>query len=53
MVTAPDHLHFSIWAEDGYLVASDSGDGRTSFVEPSSCTSKAATYIHGRWGGVD
>lgn len=34
LVTAPDHLHFSIWAEDGYVVVSDADQGRTSFVEP-------------------
>lgn len=36
VVTAPDHLHFSIWAEDGYVVVSDSDGGGTSFVEPYS-----------------
>ncbi len=34
VVEAPDHLHFSVWAEDGYVVVSDAGTGRTYFVEP-------------------
>lgn len=31
-----DHLHFSVWAEDGYVVAKDNGTGKTYFVEPFS-----------------
>ncbi|MDQ4097288.1 MAG: hypothetical protein M3144_05395 [Actinomycetota bacterium] len=34
VITAPDHLHFSVWAEDGYVVVTDADEGRTSFVEP-------------------
>jgi hypothetical protein len=30
----PDHLHFSVWAEDGYVVAGDQDSNRTYFVEP-------------------
>ncbi|MGH9280318.1 MAG: hypothetical protein ACRD12_19740 [Acidimicrobiales bacterium] len=35
VVVAPDHLVFSVWAEDGYVVVTDAG-GRTFFVEPYS-----------------
>jgi hypothetical protein len=34
VVTVPDHLHFSIWAEDGYVVVRDAASGETWFVEP-------------------
>jgi hypothetical protein len=30
----PDHLHFSVWAEDGYVVVEENGSGRSYFVEP-------------------
>ncbi len=34
IIAAPDHLHFSVWAEDGYVVITDeTGEGRF-FVEP-------------------
>lgn len=36
VVEAPDHLHFSVWAEDGYAVSKDTTDGATYFVEPFS-----------------
>lgn len=36
VVAAPDHLHFSVWAEDGYVVAKDTRCGETYFVEPFS-----------------
>ena len=31
-----DHLHFSVWAEDGYVVSKDQATGKTYFVEPFS-----------------
>jgi len=34
MLAVPDHLHFSVWAEDGYVVAKDTASGETFFVEP-------------------
>jgi hypothetical protein len=42
VISVPSHLHFSVWAEDGYAVVSDGGGdgdgagGRTFFVEPYS-----------------
>jgi len=33
-VTVPDHLHFSVWAEDGYVAATDRDGGRTYLIEP-------------------
>lgn len=36
VVAAPDHLHFSVWAEDGYVVSLDKDNGDTYFVEPFS-----------------
>lgn len=36
VLTAPDHLNFSVWAEDGYAVVHDGGLQRTLFVEPYS-----------------
>lgn len=34
VLSIPDHLHFSIWAEDGYVVVKDKTSGETYFVEP-------------------
>lgn len=34
VLAVPDHLHFSVWAEDGYVVAKDAASGETFFVEP-------------------
>src|SRR5688572_27983213 len=34
VVVVPDHLHFSIWAEDGYVIVKDGTSGETFFVEP-------------------
>jgi hypothetical protein len=34
VVAVPDHLHFSIWAEDGYVIVKDGTSGETFFVEP-------------------
>ncbi len=36
VVHAPDHLNFSVWAEDGYVVVRDEEAGSTDFVEPFS-----------------
>jgi hypothetical protein len=36
VVQAPDHLQFSVWAEDGYVVVRDEESGSTDFVEPFS-----------------
>ena len=36
VVEAPDHLNFSVWAEDGYVVARDEEEGVTYLVEPFS-----------------
>ena len=36
VVSAPNHIHFSIWAEDGYAVSKDIESGKTYFVEPFS-----------------
>lgn len=30
----PDHLHFSVWAEDGYVISKDIDSSKTYFVEP-------------------
>ncbi len=34
VVAVPDHLHFSIWAEDGYVIVKDAASGDTFFLEP-------------------
>ena len=34
VVSAPDHLYFSMWAEDGYVIVNDTTSGETYFVEP-------------------
>ena len=34
IVAIADHLHFSVWAEDGYVIATDEDTGKTYFVEP-------------------
>jgi hypothetical protein len=34
LVEVPDHLHFSIWAEDGYVIVSDGASAKRYFVEP-------------------
>ena len=36
LFTIGDHLHFSVWAEDGYAVAIDTASGKTYFIEPFS-----------------
>jgi hypothetical protein len=36
VIAAPDHLYFSVWAEDGYAVCRDDVTGGTFFVEPFS-----------------
>ena len=36
IVSVPNHIHFSIWAEDGYVVSKDDASGTTFFVEPFS-----------------
>jgi hypothetical protein len=34
ILAIPDHLHFSVWAEDGYVVARDTTTNDTFFIEP-------------------
>lgn len=34
LVTMRDHLHFSVWAEDGYVAVEDADSGETVLVEP-------------------
>lgn len=34
VLTAPDHLHFSVWAEDAYVAVTESGTDRTYLIEP-------------------
>jgi hypothetical protein len=34
VLTLPDHLNFSIWAEDGYVTTLDKSTGQGFFVEP-------------------
>jgi hypothetical protein len=34
LVAVPDHLNFSVWAEDGYVVVNDDLSGETFLVEP-------------------
>ncbi|MET0781816.1 MAG: hypothetical protein ABWY26_02820 [Microbacterium sp.] len=34
IVSVPDHLHFSVWAEDGYVVAEDAASNETFLIEP-------------------
>lgn len=36
LFTIADHLHFSVWAEDGYVISRDMDSGKTYFVEPFS-----------------
>lgn len=36
IVAVPDHLNFSIWAEDGYVVITDGDGGGTYLLEPFS-----------------
>jgi hypothetical protein len=36
LFTIADHLDFSVWAEDGYVIAKDADSGNTYFVEPFS-----------------
>src|SRR5690606_30298332 len=33
--SVPNHLHFSVWAEDGYAITKDT-NGKTFFAEPFS-----------------
>jgi hypothetical protein len=34
LLSVPDHLHFSVWAEDGYAIVEDAEAGGRFFVEP-------------------
>lgn len=34
VIAAPDHLHFSVWAEDGYVVVEDGESGGRYLLEP-------------------
>lgn len=34
IIAVPEHLHFSVWAEDGYAISTDTADGTVYFVEP-------------------
>jgi hypothetical protein len=34
IVAVPDHLNFSIWTEDGYVIVKDDKSGETFFLEP-------------------
>ena len=34
VLAVPDHLHFSVWAEDGYVITKDATSGETFFIEP-------------------
>lgn len=36
VVAAPDHIHFSIWAEDAYAIVHDNQENKKYFVEPYS-----------------
>jgi hypothetical protein len=36
VIAAPDHLNFSVWAEDGYVVITDETGEERFFVEPFS-----------------
>ncbi len=36
LVEAPNHLNFSVWAEDGYVAVTDGEEGGTYLVEPFS-----------------
>lgn len=36
LVSAPDHLNFSVWAEDGYVVVTDADGAGTYLLEPFS-----------------
>jgi hypothetical protein len=34
IIPFPDHIHFSVWAEDGYVAAIDKSTNLTYFIEP-------------------
>ena len=36
VISVPDHLNFSVWAEDGYVIVSERDSGKIFFVEPFS-----------------
>lgn len=36
VIAAPDHLNFSVWAEDGYVVITDAAGADTYLLEPFS-----------------
>ena len=48
LVTAPDGMKFTVWAEDAYCICKDVADGETYFVEPASFTRAEDAYIADR-----
>jgi hypothetical protein len=34
VLAMPEHLHFSVWAEDGYVIVHDQNSNKNYFVEP-------------------
>ena len=47
IVTAPNNMRFTVWAEDAYCICRDS-DNETFFVEPASFTRAEDAYIADR-----
>lgn len=45
IVSAPDTMRFTVWAEDAYTVCRDTQDQETFFVEPASFTRGDDAYI--------
>ncbi len=45
VVTAPDYLRFTVWAEDAYAISKDLNDKQTYFVEPASFRRADDAYI--------
>lgn len=48
LVTAPNGMKFTVWAEDAYCICKDVADGETYFVEPASFNRAEDAYIADR-----
>lgn len=45
IVTAPDYLRYTVWAEDAYCMCEDLSDNETYFVEPATFKRADDAYI--------
>ncbi len=48
IVSAPNSMKFTVWAEDAYCICKDTSDGETYFVEPASFNRAEDAYIADR-----